>query len=552
MSFQIGKTALNNSQVALDTVGKNIAHANDPNYTRQRVQVTSTFSGNVINRIEHAVNESLEKDMVREQALLGFYTKEQEILVKIEANINELSENDLSTVLDEFYESLEELSLNPHDAPLRRSVVESSQKVGDVFNLLDTGLKNIEDQVDREIGDYADEVNHLLERIAELNLEVARREGGVNDNPAVDLRDTRRGLVSELSTIINVTSTELSNGSVLLQTDGRTLVFQGESRGMYIDRSDGFTQLRYNSDNSYVNPSTGQLGGLIQGRDELLAEKQSDLDELAQEFAWQINKVHNAGRGLKGLTDVTAETKVSINYIDDALDFAEVDQFSLGQNFRPTNGVMTINVQNETTGAVEQVDLAIDLLGDDKMSLLDFRDSVSQVDHLSSSIDTLGRLSIESDEGYSFYISEDTSDLAAFLGLNNFFSGNAAGNIGVNENLVEDVQLLAAGKTDAAGDNDNLSDMIQSRSADLGEGFTFFQTYQSFVSDVASQVSRVSSLQENQDRIVADVFERRNAFSGVNLDEEAANLLRFQQSYQAAAEYISVQNRLLDILFQAV
>lgn len=552
MSLQIGKTALNNSQIALDTVGKNIAHANDPNYTRQRVQITNTHAGNIITRIEHAVNESLEKDLVREQSLLGFYTKQQEILTKIENNINELSENDLSTVLDEFYEAMEELSLNPHDVPLRQSVIEASQKVSDVFRLVDNGLKNIEDQVDREIGDYADEVNHILERIAELNLEVARREGGVNDNPAVDLRDSRRALVNELSSILNVTTTELSNGSVLVQTDGRTLVFQGEYRGMYIDRSDGYTKLRYNSDNSYVEPSAGQLGGLIKGRDELLGDKQEELDSLARNFAWQINKVHNAGRGLKGLTEVTANTKISINYIDDALDIAEVDQYSIGQDFRPSNGVMTFEVQNETTGSVEQVDIGVTLIGEDKMSLEDFRDAVSQIDHLTSSIDTYGRLSIQSDEGYSFFISEDTSDLAAFLGLNNFFTGNAAGNIDVNETLVNDVELLAAGKTDAAGDNDNLSEMINTRSADLGTGFTFFQTYQTFVSDVASEVSRISALQTNQDRIVSDVSERRNSFSGVNLDEEAANLLRFQQSYQAAAEYISVQNRLLDLLFQAV
>ena len=79
-----------------------------------------------------------------------------------------------------------------------------------------------------------------------------------------------------------------------------------------------------------------------------------------------------------------------------------------------------------------------------------------------------------------------------------------------------------------------------------------FNTYQTFESDVASQVSRFFSLKENQDRILADVAEFRNEFSGVNLDEEAANLLRFQQSYQAAAEYISVQNRLLELLFQIV
>ena len=65
----------------------------------------------------------------------------------------------------------------------------------------------------------------------------------MNDNPAVDLRDSRRTLVSELSSIMSITTTELSNGSLLVQSDGRTLVFQGEHRGMYIDRSEGLPVL---------------------------------------------------------------------------------------------------------------------------------------------------------------------------------------------------------------------------------------------------------------------------------------------------------------------
>ncbi|MBF0199284.1 MAG: flagellar hook-associated protein FlgK [Planctomycetes bacterium] len=552
MSIQIGKNALNASQLALDTVGRNITHANDPSYARQRVHVTSTHHGNLLNRIEAAVSFSLEKDILRETSTLGYYTTQSEILNKLETSINELSDSDISSALDDFYQSLEKLSLNPHDVPLRQTVLESSQKVSDIFRLVSGSIENIEDAVDREIGDSASIVNDILSRIADQNLEIVKREGGVDDNPANELRTTRRELVNQLSQLMNVTSTELSNGSVLLQSDGRTLVFHGETRGVYVDSTDGINRLRYTGDNSYVDPSGGSLGGLISGRADIIEPMRDDLDELAREFAWQINKIHNTGRGLTGMTELTSYTKVDPNFIDESLDIAIVNQSSLGNNFKPQNGVLTIEVYNEITGSTEDFTIDITLLGDDTMSLMDLNDEIQQVDHLNASIDNVGHISIEADSGYSFFFKEDTSDVTSFLGFNNFFNGAEAGTLEVNEILLDDPQLFAAGKSASPGDNTNLMGMINTRDDELKSGFTLNQTYESYVSEVATQTGRMSSLLDNQERIVADVEMRRQTYSGVNLDEEAAALLQYQQMYGAAAQYISIQNQLFTFLMNTI
>jgi flagellar hook-associated protein 1 len=552
MSMNIGRAALTNSQIAIDTIGQNIAHANDSTYAKRRVDTEATSNGFVQVRVEQIINASLEKDSLRERSKMGFYESQKEILSSIESTVNELTDNDLSSVLDEFYGSLDALSLNPHDIPQRQSVVENASKVSDLFHLISSSINNIEDSADRAIGDMSEVINSKLEQIAELNVQIIKREGALSDSPANDLRDKRKELLNSLAEIMDVTSTELSNGGVLVQSGGRTLVFQSETRPIYVDRSTGETVLRYKSDTAFVEPSKGSLGGYIQGRRDIIKVQKENLDKLARDFMWNINKVHNSGRGLTGVTKTTADTKVSPNYIDKALDTVVVDGFSLGQYYKPENGVMSLEMRNETTGTSQIYNIDITLVGDDKTTLIDLRDSIDQIENLTSKIDNYGRLSIESSSSFTFFVREDTSNVSTFLGLNNLFDGSSAGSIEVNSAISDDVRLFAAGKSASPGDNTNLLAMVSSKNADIGNNVTLMESYENFVSDIATKVSRTNAMHSNQERILSDVITKRQNYSGVNLDEEAANLLRYQQSYQAAAQYISIQNELFDILFRAV
>ncbi|WP_295399267.1 flagellar hook-associated protein FlgK [uncultured Thiocystis sp.] len=103
------------------------------------------------------------------------------------------------------------------------------------------------------------------------------------------------------------------------------------------------------------------------------------------------------------------------------------------------------------------------------------------------------------------------------------------------------------------GDNRNMLAMTDLQDARIVEGHTTFQGgYNSILSDVGTETRQVQIARDSSAVLLADAQAQRESISGVNLDEEAANLIRFQQAYQAAAQVIAVSSTLFDTLLSAV
>lgn len=551
--LNIGKTGLQANQIALDTVGRNISRANDPNYARELTQYIPVSDGNVQTRIRQAVSITLESNLLFEEAETGRLGAQDNLLSQVEALVNELSDTDLSSALEAFYGALEDLNLTPHDIATRRAVIETSQKLTDSFHRIASGYETLSDNLDREISDTSEVINGLLQDVADLNIEIVKQEGGSHEQPANELRNARREKLRELSGLIEITANEISDGSVLVRADNRTLVIHGEHYGTYVDRSEGKSTVRYSSDGAYVSKDGGgSLGGLITSRDSILAELREDLDTLAARLAWEINKAHSTGHGIEGVNEMRSETRIALNYLDDGLDIAAIDNDSLAKVYRPQNGTVTFVVENVNTGSSEEVEVKIDLIGDNKTTLETLRDDISEIDNLTASIDVQGRLTIKASNGFTFFAKEDTANLMPFLGMNNLFTGSNAANLSINEDIVNSPALFSAGQSSDPGDNTQVPKMIATRDLEVNTGTTLYQSYLDYVSDIASQKNRTSSLYENEVRIMTEIEIQRQSISGVNLDEEAADMLRFQRSYEAMAQFIAVQNDLLGVLMNLV
>jgi flagellar hook-associated protein 1 FlgK len=111
--------------------------------------------------------------------------------------------------------------------------------------------------------------------------------------------------------------------------------------------------------------------------------------------------------------------------------------------------------------------------------------------------------------------------------------------------------------TGREGDNRNLLAMAAFQDADLvhrgSNSFDSFQgSYDSILSEVGTQTRQAQISRDSSAVLLADAQAQRESISGVNLDEEAANLLRYQQAYQAAAQVIAVSNSLFDTLLNAI
>ncbi|MCK5941060.1 MAG: hypothetical protein KAI24_03745, partial [Planctomycetes bacterium] len=144
----------------------------------------------------------------------------------------------------------------------------------------------------------------------------------------------------------------------------------------------------------------------------------------------------------------------------------------------------------------------------------------------------------------------DTSDILVATGMNAFFLGSSAADIAVNDELLGNPDRLAAGLGSATGDAGNLTRMIALRDRDLSEldSNTIEDFYADMVGDIGFETAAARGALDAQNQLLAQLEADRESISGVNIDEEMVDLLKYQQSYEAAARFISVAQEMSDVL----
>lgn len=160
------------------------------------------------------------------------------------------------------------------------------------------------------------------------------------------------------------------------------------------------------------------------------------------------------------------------------------------------------------------------------------------------------------DELSSSIISEVNSLHSTGFGLdgsqNDFFTGTDATNMAVNSAIVADVSLIAAAgdATALPGDNSTaiaIADLSSSLTM-LGNSSTFEAFYSGLIGDVGSDVRSAQLNSDHQTAMVQHLENYREEVSGVSLDEEMVNLVKFQHAYNAAAKLITTTQDMIDTL----
>jgi flagellar hook-associated protein 1 FlgK len=130
-----------------------------------------------------------------------------------------------------------------------------------------------------------------------------------------------------------------------------------------------------------------------------------------------------------------------------------------------------------------------------------------------------------------------------------FFSGSSALNMAVDSALLADTDLIAAGSLSGdPGDNGNVMAIAELQNSILIGSSTFDDYYNSIVSNVGSNVKNASINYNHQSAVAEQLDNYRETVSGVSIDEEMVNLVKFQHAYDAAAKLISTVDELLATL----
>jgi flagellar hook-associated protein 1 FlgK len=142
----------------------------------------------------------------------------------------------------------------------------------------------------------------------------------------------------------------------------------------------------------------------------------------------------------------------------------------------------------------------------------------------------------------------DTTNVLTALGLNTFFKGSDASTIGVTQYIQDDVSRIGAASSDSPGDNTNalrLAD-VQNNSATSGSSFRDYLS--GIVSELGIDTQVKAGEEESFSKLVLNLENRRQALSGVSIEEEMVNIVRFQQAFQASAKYVKTLTELGEIL----
>lgn len=316
----------------------------------------------------------------------------------------------------------------------------------------------------------------------------------------------------------------------------------------------------------------GKLASYFNIRDDNCNRYLDEVNATAEALIWEVNRLHSQGVGLKPL-DYAHGTQ-SIGAIDQALGSPQAMH---AYSDRLQSGNVNFHFYDKTTGdhvssgmldfdaatpGIQNFDPSVHTLEDVRDAINSSFPDAAGNNMLTATIQD-GRLLIEAnpDSNVSFAMGADSSGLMAALGINGFFSGTNAVDMAVNDMLYQDADYVAAGRVNGqyqmnVGDNSLANDMglLATKNVVIStvwktvDNQSITSYYSNLVTTVGSDRLQSKTNAEYNTTLAQDLDDRVASVSGVNLDEELANLIKYQSSYTAAAKLITTADQMLETL----
>ncbi len=530
--FDIAKSAIFASQTALTVTSHNIANINTPGFSRREaifaVSGPVALSGNLlgsgvtISGIRRHYDQFIQTQLWGQYQNYGSSSALNQTLSQIEQIFNEAKNIGLAVPLTDFFNAWQEVATNPEGFVQRSVLLQKANALVLVAKQMELGITENLESINDTIDNIAERVNAIGSEIAAINGKIVQVEAGSQVESAHDLRDQRDMLLNELATLVDFSSFEDENGSITVMVGMRNLV-SGETSNSLSTRinEEGDKDLYIDGIDITGNIKKGQLGGLISVRDTIRTSSLNGLQRLIASLIQEINILHRSGYGLDGTTDndFFAPLQLSTRDFSSGADMTAtitdssqltLDEYSI--QFDASGNYLVYNKQNGTlvtSGAyVSGAPISFDGIE------ISITGTVTSTD--------------------KFTVSPLTDVMKNF------------------EVAITDQQKIAAASSNTAlpGDNSNalrIVQLYQNSIANLG-GATLSSYYGGLVSTIGSMSRAASDSLTFDSNLLSELNNRRESLSGVSLDEEAANLIRFQRSYQAGAKMIQITDELLQTL----
>ena len=552
--LSIGKRGMMAQQAAVQVTAHNIANVNTEGYSRQEVIFEEGIplnsnpgqTGTGVNAadIQRRYDSFIEEQLTDSKETLGNFGVQVSAFSKIEDLFNDSMGTDINKLLGQFFNSMQDLSANPAGTPERVTVLSRGDALTDAINNIYSSLNQLQKDMNSQVSQTVNEINSITAQIASLNVDI--RQAEITGQNANDSRDMRGRILNDLAEKIDIQYFEDDTGQITVIGGGlATLVEKGNSWTLDIETNTdnyGYYNIIYSPDESNVTNltdriSNGRLKGLLTIRDTETSDAMDELDRLAAAIASEINQIHRTGYGLDGSTGINLFTP----------------SFETGDVLSEDVGAITAMSTNTGTGSVSATiddpsaltfnDYEITFSGGNYTFLNKSTNASSTAAYADPSNFTFEGLSVNISGSFG---EGDTYIISAHK--------NTAKNLQVAIDMRDTARIAAAtASTDNRGDNRNVLALVQIQDALTIDGTSSFGSYYgSIVGRIGVNSQYINSQYSAQEFSSEQLHNMRESVSGVSIDEEMANLMKFQHAYQASARLITIGDELLETLMGIV
>lgn len=550
----VGLSGLLAAQRGLDVVGHNVANASTPGYTRQALELraaratptaTAGQAGNGVDIVAtRRVADLFADARLREaSAGQGEHAAAARRLGELEEIVGRDDAGSPAALLSRFFAGASALAGRPEDAALRGAFLADASALAAGLREQASSLSALRADIAQEATGAVADVNDRAARIAALNGQIVEAQTlGQRPNDLIDQRDV---LLRDVTRLTGARALARPDGSVAVTLGGQLLVSGNRAQPLTAaPNPSGAVSIRDAAGRPVTVPG-GALAGLAAATSEVDAQA-ADLDRLARSVAGAANAIHATGvpGGGPAARIVSTTAARDVNATGDPRDDALA---AAGLPGPPGATELVVGITDLSTGARAETRIPFDPATG---SLADLAAALDAVPGLSASAGPDGLLRLDADPGRGVDLADraggaaDAGGLLGALGVNPLFTGSGAADLAVAPGATP--AALAAGLSAASGDGRNAA-----RLAALGRGALAGLDGQAPAGFLSTLVARAggaarsaAGLSEGADQAVAGLEARREATSGVSLEEEVASMMKFQRAFQASARWLQVVDTL--------
>uniref|UniRef100_UPI0040481771 flagellar hook-associated protein FlgK n=3 Tax=Polynucleobacter sp. TaxID=2029855 RepID=UPI0040481771 len=545
--LSIAQSGLHAAQAGINTTGQNIANVSTPGYSRQVVEqqpspsvqygLTSVGQGTNVTGINRIYSEFLAVQANTARTTSSNLATQSAEMQPIN-NLLTDSSSGLSTAVLSFFNKLQDLSSKPSDTSTRQTVISASQNLVARFNDAQKQLTNVNGGLNLQIKDSVTKINEAASQIASLNQQIAVSQtsrGGSNVNGLLDQRDQ---VVANLSKQIKLTVNEQDGNYNIMIGNGVPLVlaFNTYKLETVASKNDP-TRLNVThtpNGGAEVDVSDvllgGSLGGIFDFRKNILNPTQNTIGQIILAITSDINAVNKTGLKANGIQGGNIFTQPA----------------SLATPYTTNTGSGGISIAITNTNLLTNSDYILEKTGaGDSYKLTRVSDGADV--YSNSALATI------TNAGFSLSISTGTVSAGDQFLLRPTYSGASSYSVTAT---ISDIATAAVGTSvqpdpvvaPAPGDNSNVLAMLAKQtSLVMNGGLSSYQdTLGGLISTVGNKSAELKATSAYAEQWQQSSSIAMENYSGINLEEEAANLLRYQQAYQASGTVLQMARQMFD------